>query len=483
MNLDQIAAEAAQNLRRLATDEFDWREIQEVIKAAIEKAVDDRERELVFSATAFAEAMHKHNSAREGSSGNASTPTKGAFTSRAGHASEDVIKRLQTVAYRLRQTQMGKGWTRREADADIIEHEIIPALSRATWSGGKLWLQLEGYDNIPENAIVSDRLGVLVPVVLRSGEIVFDKEAHKTKAEDTTSMTTDQIAAEAVGKIKGWMETDSDPWLAEEVEKVMEIIKAAIEKAHQDGMKYGWNEGREHERKSRASQDEWPEGYDLTSFLHGDKTRDQIAAEADEKIGKRLHDAGADCLFDFDDIIKAAIEKATTEQKKIADNWHQLFLQAMEPRAAQASETAVNVGRAIAGLPPQDEWSEDYDLTSFLHGDKTRAELIEANENLFKIARKYCMANKQIMDAERKEQARLIRERDGARDHMNTCRALLKVPNDEVLYVAIEELLNALAITRRDLLEANRKLAHASEPHERDSSYSSGHLQTETEGR
>ena len=46
---------------------------------------------------------------------------------------------------------------------------------------------------------------------------------------------------------------------------------------------------------------------------------------------------------------------------------------------------------------PEDEWPEDYDLTSFLHGDKTAIEeLREANDNLFKIANKYRTENKRL---------------------------------------------------------------------------------------
>lgn len=40
------------------------------------------------------------------------------------------IKRLETVAFRIRQTLMGKDWTRREADAAIIEEEVIPILTK-----------------------------------------------------------------------------------------------------------------------------------------------------------------------------------------------------------------------------------------------------------------------------------------------------------------------------------------------------------------
>lgn len=41
---------------------------------------------------------------------------------------EEVIKRLETVARRLRHTLKGKEWTRRTLDADIIQNEIIPSL-------------------------------------------------------------------------------------------------------------------------------------------------------------------------------------------------------------------------------------------------------------------------------------------------------------------------------------------------------------------
>ena len=42
----------------------------------------------------------------------------------------EAIRRLKTVSFRLRQTQMGEAWTRREYDADIIDLEVIPALQR-----------------------------------------------------------------------------------------------------------------------------------------------------------------------------------------------------------------------------------------------------------------------------------------------------------------------------------------------------------------
>jgi len=46
---------------------------------------------------------------------------------------------------------------------------------------------------------------------------------------------------------------------------------------------------------------------------------------------------------------------------------------------------------------PAQEWPEGYDLTSFLHGDKTTIkQLREANDNLFKIANKYRMENKRL---------------------------------------------------------------------------------------
>jgi hypothetical protein len=38
------------------------------------------------------------------------------------------VKRLETVAYRLRQTLRGEEWTRREHDAAIIEDEVISVL-------------------------------------------------------------------------------------------------------------------------------------------------------------------------------------------------------------------------------------------------------------------------------------------------------------------------------------------------------------------
>ena len=47
--------------------------------------------------------------------------------------------------------------------------------------------------------------------------------------------------------------------------------------------------------------------------------------------------------------------------------------------------------------PDTNDWGKDYDLTAFLHGDKTTIEeLREANDNLFKIARKYCLENKKL---------------------------------------------------------------------------------------
>jgi hypothetical protein len=45
----------------------------------------------------------------------------------------NAILRLETVAARCRHTMMGKEWTRRDHDADIIELEVIPALRRAIW--------------------------------------------------------------------------------------------------------------------------------------------------------------------------------------------------------------------------------------------------------------------------------------------------------------------------------------------------------------
>lgn len=41
----------------------------------------------------------------------------------------DIIKRLETVSYRLKQCQRGKDWTRRSADADVIDTEILPVLA------------------------------------------------------------------------------------------------------------------------------------------------------------------------------------------------------------------------------------------------------------------------------------------------------------------------------------------------------------------
>ena len=35
---------------------------------------------------------------------------------------------------------------------------------------------------------------------------------------------------------------------------LLRLIQSACEEAHKDGMKQGWNEGREHERKSRTAQ-------------------------------------------------------------------------------------------------------------------------------------------------------------------------------------------------------------------------------------
>ena len=45
----------------------------------------------------------------------------------------NAITRLETVAERCRHTMMGKEWTRRDHDADIIQLEVIPALRRALW--------------------------------------------------------------------------------------------------------------------------------------------------------------------------------------------------------------------------------------------------------------------------------------------------------------------------------------------------------------
>ena len=45
----------------------------------------------------------------------------------------NAITRLETVADRCRHTMMGKEWTRRDHDADIIQLEVIPALRRALW--------------------------------------------------------------------------------------------------------------------------------------------------------------------------------------------------------------------------------------------------------------------------------------------------------------------------------------------------------------
>jgi hypothetical protein len=48
-------------------------------------------------------------------------------------------KRLETIAERLRQTQMGKEWTRRTADADIIEIEVIPLIHAALAANDEKW--------------------------------------------------------------------------------------------------------------------------------------------------------------------------------------------------------------------------------------------------------------------------------------------------------------------------------------------------------
>ena len=45
----------------------------------------------------------------------------------------NAILRLETVGFRCRHALMGKEWTQRNFDADIIELEVIPALRRAIW--------------------------------------------------------------------------------------------------------------------------------------------------------------------------------------------------------------------------------------------------------------------------------------------------------------------------------------------------------------
>ena len=47
------------------------------------------------------------------------------------HEIRHAIERIETVGFRLRQTQRGKEWTRREYDSDILNLEVIPMLRRA----------------------------------------------------------------------------------------------------------------------------------------------------------------------------------------------------------------------------------------------------------------------------------------------------------------------------------------------------------------
>lgn len=62
------------------------------------------------------------------------TPT----TNAAGKASLDpLVRRLETVSFRLRQTQRGKKWTRRDHDADILDNEIIPVMRSLANAGNQ----------------------------------------------------------------------------------------------------------------------------------------------------------------------------------------------------------------------------------------------------------------------------------------------------------------------------------------------------------
>lgn len=134
-----------------------------------------------------------------------------------------------------------------------------------------------------------------------------------------------------------------------------------------------------------------------------------IAAEAARQIAKNwqrgsFRKAGG-VVAGMKPIIEAAIEKAFDK------GWHEGVRQCTRKREieAHASERCWTEGGTADCLihPKTDEadWAEDYDLTSFLHGDKTHAELIEANDNLFKIARKYCLENKSLR-AEIKEKTK-----------------------------------------------------------------------------
>jgi hypothetical protein len=42
----------------------------------------------------------------------------------------EVLRRLETVSYRLRQTLRGKDWTSRNWDADTIDNEVMPAIEK-----------------------------------------------------------------------------------------------------------------------------------------------------------------------------------------------------------------------------------------------------------------------------------------------------------------------------------------------------------------
>lgn len=60
--------------------------------------------------------------------------------------------------------------------------------------------------------------------------------------------------------------------IANEVCEVINTsIKSAIEKAHKEGMEFGWNEGREHERKAQSADTKRLviQGF-VDAILHGD---------------------------------------------------------------------------------------------------------------------------------------------------------------------------------------------------------------------
>lgn len=93
-------------------------------------------------------------------------------------------------------------------------------------------------------------------------------------------MNIDQIAAEAATAIQGWIESDSDPWLPDEVKKTTAIIKAAIEKAYNQG---GVDREREiYGLKDRAAHasDPWTPNYvaRLYAFAYGNEHSQRIAA-------------------------------------------------------------------------------------------------------------------------------------------------------------------------------------------------------------